>query len=449
MPAHPKIRSPDNLRHAYIDLGMSTTEISRGSKDIFGFFVTPATVYNCLIRYGIRPRSKSESVLMAKNGLVKLTDIAGRTKKGTQWNNRYWNARWLVSSNVIKTTKTGSLLTPDEATKLRQFLEHYGDKSAIPDALVDEEFEKARGRSFPYNEMTIAEKLHDWNNLIKAETEKVNGMYSWTGLESRLATSFHPHFYECRRKGRMSPLEFFQSDDDLKRGIRKVLSLKGKMTIAALRDICRNEDASGPVNNFPPRVVLALLKDIYPTSGGLKLLDPCSGFSGRIIGCAASGKIAEYHGIDLSAQTVDGLQKTREFLETTGSRMKSSIIHGDCTKVMPTLDTDFDVVFTSPPFLDVEEYKGVDPEHDYGRWLTEFVRPFVQAAVDRLLPGGRLVIYSENINSRKAFSDDFRRLANDAGLAEEPPVVFKKSRGTYQRSKQKFKPTPIYVWSRR
>jgi len=41
---------------------MSTTAISAQSKQLFGFYVSPATVYNDLIKYNIPVRSKSESV---------------------------------------------------------------------------------------------------------------------------------------------------------------------------------------------------------------------------------------------------------------------------------------------------------------------------------------------------------------------------------------------------
>jgi tRNA1(Val) A37 N6-methylase TrmN6 len=354
------------------------------------------------------------------------------------------NARWLENQGVIKIKN--SLLTFEEASKLLALLRPLGEKSIIPDEVVEKEFAAAREKGFPYNDLSSDERLQDWNSLIQAKIKKLDGMYNWAGRESRLATSFHPHFYECRRKGKMSPLEFFMSDDDLKRGIRKAICLHGKITPASLRDICRNEDASSSVNNFPPRVAMALLQELYPDKRDVRLLDPCAGFSGRMIGAAASKRVSEYHGIDFSKETADGLNKTACFLGESGSPMKATISYGDCVSIMPMLPKDYDLVFTSPPFLDVEEYKNVVPEHNYAKWLREFITPFIAAAFGRLKAGGQLAIYSENINSRKAFSDDFMKLAEQVGFKAESPVVFKKSRGTYQRSKEKFKPTPIYVW---
>ena len=63
--------------------------------------------------------------------------------------------------------------------------------------------------------------------------------------------------------------------------------------------------------------------------------------------------------------------------------MEANVIHGDCNEIMPMLPKDYDIVFTSPPFLDVEEYKDVTPEHNYAKWLRDFVEPFIQAAFER------------------------------------------------------------------
>jgi hypothetical protein len=60
--------------------------------------------------------------------------------------------------------------------------------------------------------------------------------------------------------------------------------------------------------------------------------------------------------------------------------------------------------------------------------------------------GGKLIIYSENINSKKRFSDDLKGFAKKLGLVEQSPILFRKIRATYRRSISKFKTTPIHVW---
>jgi len=355
-----------------------------------------------------------------------------------------WNARYLEVSSLVK--MKNSYLDLDNAKRLRLLLDQYGDSSLIPESVIEEEFRKARSMGFPYNNLSEDDKLDDWARLERAKTEKVDGLYNWTGMESRLATAFHPHFYECRKKGKISPLEFFNDDECLKRGIRKQLCLEGKIVPSNLRSICRNENESSLITNFPPRVALAIVRNLF--SSRIRVLDPCAGFSGRLLGCAASGLVSEYWGIDLSVDTVKGLNDTAAFLGKTGASMRCRLFHGDCLAIMPLINEDFDLVFTSPPFLDMEEYKGVPFETSYWKWLREFVGPFVRLCKDRLKPKGKLVIYSENINTNKRFSADLSQLAEKEGLAPQNPIRFKKNPGVYKLLDYKYKITNVNVWEK-
>ena len=98
----------------YIDQRMSTTEIAKQSEAIFGFKVSPASVYNSLIKSGVQLRSKSESVSMAtatldysqtfmSEDIIEWTDgfllgdglvnLSGRSK------NKFMSARFSIDSS--------------------------------------------------------------------------------------------------------------------------------------------------------------------------------------------------------------------------------------------------------------------------------------------------------------------------------------------------------------
>lgn len=444
-----KIKDIDLLKKCYIQEEMSTNEIAKKSVQIFGFRVTQGTVYNSLVHYGLKLRDKSASTSIAVkkkntptvNEFIELKDII-KTKQ------ERWNARWFCSSKEINIKN--NLLSYDDAGKLRILLSKYGENWAIPIDTVENEFKKAREEGFPYDLIPYDKKLNDWNNLINLYSPKEDNMYRWEGIESRLATSFHPHFYDGKCKGRMSPIAFFNSDEDLKRGIRKALALYGKITRSNLRVICRDEDASSMITNFPPRVAIAILKDLFPARSEekLSLLDPCAGFSGRLIGTAASGVISRYVGIDLSPHTHKGLEETKKFIQEQGCGINIELHHADCIKKMAEMDELFDCILTSPPFLDVEEYLDVPFERNYGVWRESFIRPFVQLCFARLKSKGRMAIYSENIAKNKALSNDLSAFAKDSGFLEQNPILFKKTPGAYNRAKNSFKVTAIKVWQK-
>lgn len=374
---------------------------------------------------------------MAKSKTVPLSRVV-KTKQ------ERWNARWFAVTGEIKIND--SKLSADHATKLRTLLDQYGESWAIPDRLVDDELAFARQSGFPYDYVDGDERLDDWKTLVASKTEKKDGMYQWVGREGRLATSFHPHFYECREKGKMSPLEFFQSDVDLRRGIAKILCLYGKMTSSKLRVMCRDEDASSMITNFAPRVSKAILQELFKEP--INLLDPCSGFSGRLLGACASGLVSKYVGIDLSPYTHAGLVKTADFIKSVGNQTQIELFHDDCIRKMAEMTEQYDCILTSPPFLDKEEYKGVKFETDYKKWAIEFIEPFIELCFRRLRTGGKLVIYSENIAKNKALSDDLSRFTSKIGFNEESPINFKKTPGAYHRSGGAFKVTAIKVWTK-
>jgi hypothetical protein len=61
----------EKLRNAYVIEKRSTTDMSKNSIDIFGFSISPATIYTDMVKNNIPLRSKSESISMATGELDK------------------------------------------------------------------------------------------------------------------------------------------------------------------------------------------------------------------------------------------------------------------------------------------------------------------------------------------------------------------------------------------
>jgi G:T-mismatch repair DNA endonuclease (very short patch repair protein) len=357
-----------------------------------------------------------------------------------------WNARWLISSGQISAGH-GSVLTPSEAKKLRRLLNHHGKRSAVPSGAIRSAMKTARKDGFPYYRMSEIEKSEAYRQILGSGTERREGFYFWSGANTELASVFHPHLFDCRRRGKMSPVEFFHSDRDLRRGIRKILCLYGKVTAAHLREICRNESAAGRVNNFPPRVAMAVLRDLFSGETSISVLDPCAGFSGRLLGCAASGIASHYTGVDLSKPTIDGLEQTSDFLRSVGCPMETTIVPGDCLQVLPSLRKCFDLVFTSPPFLDQEQYAGVPCESDYAIWLESFVRPLLERSRRCLKLGGLMALYLEKIR-RYDFPADADQIARQSGFRLFRRLPFRGVCGENMRGAKRFRPLSIPVWQK-
>jgi hypothetical protein len=370
---------------------------------------------------------KLEEINEKKKSLLKLSEIV----KGSEetWKARYWITHGLVVH------EGRSRFTYEQAKILREKLDNYSDKEVIQDKEINDIFTKYRKMGFPFPEHSFENFKKGFCTLEKSKIQKKNDTYSWDGYGTQFATCFHPHIFNCSRKNKLSAYELFYDDDLFKVAIKKVISLKKTVLDSSIRDICRNDNSSSRINNFPPRVAISILHDTF--NSPITVLDPCAGFSGRLIGCAASKLVNRYVGIDLSLKTYNGLKKTKQWLHRYGSIMDVELKHGDCIKEMGSYK-DIDCILTSPPFLDVERYDGVPYETDYDKWLEDFVTPFIKSSFYCLKSGGRMFLYLEKIG-KIDFPNDVSIIAESVGFSIKDPVLFKMSYGENNRSKATFR----------
>lgn len=96
-------------------------------------------------------------------------------------------------------------------------------------------------------------------------------------------------------------------------------------------------------STFDISVMLQVIEQHSPT----KIYDPCAGWGERLFTAAAVG--VEYQGVDINEAVVAGHQR---MIEHYGLTQQSSA-HGDAADVH---STDHDMVFTCPPYGDIEIY---------------------------------------------------------------------------------------------
>ena len=127
------------------------------------------------------------------------------------------------------------------------------------------------------------------------------------------------------------------------------------------------------VNEFQPY----LARDIYKKycQNGSKILNPCAGWGGRLIGLASCMfENVEYVETDPSVQTFNGLVKLKEFLRL-GDNYKQYNLPFEELEVEENY---FDFVFTSPPYFDTEHYSEDEEQSyiknsNYEQWRDNFL----------------------------------------------------------------------------
>ena len=127
------------------------------------------------------------------------------------------------------------------------------------------------------------------------------------------------------------------------------------------------------VNEFQPY----LARDIYKKycKKGDRVLDPCAGWGGRMLGVVSSLLDLRYVATDPSTLTYNGLLQLREFLEVDEKRVKLYNKPFEELKLKPE---SFDFVFTSPPYFDTEHYADEESQSmnkfdSYKAWRKGFL----------------------------------------------------------------------------
>lgn len=180
----------------------------------------------------------------------------------------------------------------------------------------------------------------------------------------------------------------------------------------------------GRVNAFKITNALQIYKKFKPK---IAILDPFCGFGGRMV--AAMLENINYIGIDLNKDLQPKYQTLlNDFREKTIS--KTDLIFMD-SNVVDYSKCKYDMVFTSPPYENIEIYKHSEKK-SHEEW-GKFYKEVFQKLWDNLQIGGTYII---NINEN-IYSKILKQLFGDANEI----ILLKKS------SKNNYKEY-IYIWKK-
>jgi len=217
----------------------------------------------------------------------------------------------------------------------------------------------------------------------------------------RMSLRYNPHRLATRANTAKTVIEAL-GEDNFYSGLARVWL--ADMYNNALPDVLYNMLQAGVnglqyVNEFPPHVA----RDIYRHYGidrRSRILDPCAGWGGRMIGASVVSN--HYTGFEPAFQTFVGLEYlARDLNEWTGSFEA----HVYCK---PFEDANlrpnhFDIALTSPPYYDTEKYSEDDGQSyirykTFDKWVIGFYLPFIDKTMAALKPGAPFIL---NIGDRK------------------------------------------------
>jgi len=303
---------------------------------------------------------------------------------------------------------------------------------------------------FPYKRYSGKKLEKEFFGLRKAQymipsTEDIH--YRKNGLA--FADHFHEHLFGLNRKNKMSPISLFSDSKLLQECLWMNKAQNGMLTLSGLHSAICSNVKSPRLNNFPPLVARDLYN--YYCCDGDSALDPCAGFSGRLIGAAASKRKISYTGCEPSMKTYMGLVKTQQFLRTVDTFFCSRVLNGALEDELVMLrDESFDFSFTSPPYFDIEEYSLDENQsyiryNSYDKWRDGFLTSMIENTY-RLLKPNKYFLINIGFNNYDIPSD-VENIASSVGFSVEcrKHILFPLYQFSRDGKSDRFRKEPLIV----
>jgi len=332
--------------------------------------------------------TKSEKTALEKKGQILGKSVSALLRNGA-W--LYWDDGKIDAKKILTSYQNGS----------------DNDKRDI----VELVFKYYRETGYPYHKMPHSKLDREMQKLSVTKSPQLpENHLQMNTVGVGMCNYFHPHMFNVRCRDRYySPYELFSNDELFRDAIKRWLDLGKYVNHAGIRRILRTRNGVRSVVNFKPAISKYFYDNYCPKEG--KVLDPCAGFGGRLAGCIASNRGLHYHGIDPDGKTATGNIKlashySRKY-DSFGNRdwnFRYTFDLGCAEDVMSQLNQKYDLIFTSPPFFDIEKYSTEQNQSylrypTYEEWKVGFLEKLVQWSSQLLLDNGHLIInirdYSE------------------------------------------------------
>jgi 16S rRNA G966 N2-methylase RsmD len=247
--------------------------------------------------------------------------------------------------------------------------------------------------------------LKDWNSLIKWNA-RVDTMASTQRVGMKLCEHFFPNFFDIENKDGNS-FKSLWSADKLEKVLRWNRKSHSTPYLSELRRGIYFNYKLAKSTMYRPQMA----KMVVTNLGAKRVLDPCAGWGGRMLGTIAAG--AEYVAFEPNTETYEGLLNLSKFL---GIQDKVRIIKDSALEMDKYDIGEFDLILTSPPYFDLEVYSHEDTQSikgcdTYSIWVNNFLKPLIELSISHMKVDGWSCWNVHNIGKMKMI-DDVKEIHN-------------------------------------
>jgi len=268
------------------------------------------------------------------------------------------------------------------------------------------------------------ERTKDWLALMKKEVLVDNAIIhidTRTRPGHKILDHHMPHFYEVKNyKGKSVKNIFTQAV--LEKALLTNILMHSTPYKSEIRRMITMTGGLGSVTKY--RTVTA--KALVQFFDAKRILDPCTGWGGRMLGCLAAADDIYYVGCEPDKNTYQGLINILadpSIPLVVRSRAKilpkpAEVAFQEDIKKLAL----FDMVLTSPPYFNLEQYtdstqQSLTAYAKWEDWVEQWLKPVILSSLAMLKPGGVSCWSVKNFKSDKpyALADATTKIHVDAG----------------------------------
>jgi len=266
------------------------------------------------------------------------------------------------------------------------------------------------------------ELTKDWLSLEKKEVIS-NGSICSIDTRTRpghkILDHYMPHFYDVKNYKGVSVKSLF-NQELIEKALMQNLQMHSTPYKSEIRRMIVMTCGLGNVTKY--RTVTS--KAIVQYYGAKRVLDPCTGWGGRILGSLSASKETYYVGCEPDPNTSKGL---RGILEDTSIpqavRSRGRILEKPAEVALAELATmeKFDLILTSPPYFNLELYTAGDQSTcvytTWDTWTEKWLKVVILGCLACLKEGGVSCWSVKNFKSDKKYplADITKKIHKDAG----------------------------------
>ena len=262
--------------------------------------------------------------------------------------------------------------------------------------------------------------LKDWKSLQKWKTNNITNISATSTTGMKIIKTLMPHFYHVQNYKGVSVSSLW-----CKENIKKALGFNRKYhSTPYASELVRSlsfTNGLGKITMYRP-VMAKLVANHFNAKS---VLDVCSGWGGRMIGCCSLDDV-KYTGFEPCVETYDGLCKIKDLLNLKNA----TLVNKPAEEALLSFKDDsmFDIGLTSPPYYNLEVYSNEDTQSlsrysTYEDWVEKFLSPLIKGVMKHV----RFSCWSvKNFKTNKKYNlfDDVVRIHEENGWAQLKDVVF-------------------------